>query len=73
MTVNEVDTDIVGEGEVVEQDVQKKSGPVERRVISDGKEGPIVEVIRKTGTVETAVETESTNTDEAPASENTGE
>jgi small subunit ribosomal protein S2 len=58
---------------VVEKEMPKKSGPVERRVISDGKEGPIVEVIRKTGTVETEVVSESANTDEAPASENTGE
>ena len=65
--------DKAGETEVVEKDVQKKSGPVERRVISDGKKGPIVEVIRKAGTVEAAVEVESIKTDEAPDSENTGE
>jgi len=65
--------DKAGETEAVEKDVQKKSAPVERRVISDGKKGPIVEVIRKAGTDESAVEAESTNTEEAPASENTGE
>jgi len=65
--------DKAGEEEVVEKEAPKKTGPVERRVVSDGKEGPIVEVIRKTGTVETAVVSESANTEEAPASENTGE
>jgi len=65
--------DKAGEEEVVEKEAPMKTGPVERRVVSDGKEGPIVEVIRKTGTVETAVASESANTEEAPASENTGE
>lgn len=32
---------------VVEAAPRKKSGPVERRLVSDGSEGPIVEVIRK--------------------------
>ena len=69
----QADADKTGDVEVAEKEAPKKTGPVERRVISDGKEGPIVEVIRKTGTVETAVASESANTEEAPASENTGE
>jgi len=65
--------DKASEVEVAEEEAQKKSGPVERRVVSDGKEGPIVEVIRKAGTVETAVASEPKNTEEAPASEKTDE
>ena len=55
------------------QDTQKKAGPVERRIISDGSEGPIVEVIRKAGTGEVPAETESKNSEDTTASENTGE
>ncbi|MDA3897731.1 MAG: 30S ribosomal protein S2 [Desulfobacteraceae bacterium] len=69
----QADADKTGDVEVAEKEVPKKTGPVERRVISDGKEGPIVEVIRKTGTVETAVASESENTEEAPVSANTEE
>ena len=61
------------EAEASEKEAQKKSGPVERKIISDGSKGPIVEVIRKTGTIETPVEPESKKTEEASASENTGE
>lgn len=65
--------DKAGETESADTEVQKKAGPVERRVISDGSKGPIVEVIRKTGTEEAAVTPESKKTEEAAASENTGE
>lgn len=65
--------DKADESEVVEKDAQEKTGPVERKIISDGSKGPIVEVIRKTGTIETTVESEPKKTEEAPASENTGE
>lgn len=50
--------DKAGDDESTEKEAAKKGGPVERRIISDGSEGPIVEVIRKAGTEETAVETE---------------
>jgi len=54
-------------------ETQKKAGPIERKIISDGSEGPIVEVIRKTGTEEPAVDPEPNKTEEATASENAGE
>jgi small subunit ribosomal protein S2 len=68
----QADADKSGEASAPETDSAKKAGPVERRIISDGSEGPIVEVIRKAGAEGTAMENESGNT-EAAASENMGE
>jgi small subunit ribosomal protein S2 len=52
---------------------RKKSGPVERRIISDGTQGPIVEVIRKAAADEGAAPSENMKTEEADASEGMGE
>jgi small subunit ribosomal protein S2 len=52
---------------------RKKTGPVERRIISKGSEGPIVEVIRKAAAGEVAAPSEDQNTEEAFASEDMGE
>jgi small subunit ribosomal protein S2 len=72
--------DKAGEAEIAEEKVQKKTGPVERKIISDGSKGPIVEVIRKTepkkDTAEPKKDTaepEAQVTEEAADSENTGE
>jgi len=55
------------------KETHKKSGPVERRIISDGSKGPIVEVIRKAAADEGADASENQNTEEAVASEDMGE
>ncbi len=68
----QADADKSGDEAVQDMDSQKKAGPVERRIISNGSEGPIVEVIRKAGTEEMTKTAESENT-EAAASENMGE
>jgi small subunit ribosomal protein S2 len=52
---------------------RKKTGPVERRIISDGTQGPIVEVIRKAAADEGAAPSENMKTEEADASEDMGE
>ena len=52
---------------------RKKRVPIERKIISDGSEGPIVEVIRKAGTEEAAGDPQSKNTEEVIATENAGE
>ena len=52
----EADKDVEEESEIVTASADLKPG--ERKVISDGTEGPVVEIIRKTATDETAVEEE---------------
>jgi small subunit ribosomal protein S2 len=52
---------------------RKKAGPVERRIISNGSEGPIVEVIRKSTVEEGVIPSENLNAEEAYASEDMGE
>ena len=52
----EADKDVEEESEIVTASAELKPG--ERKVISDGTEGPVVEIIRKTAIDETAVEEE---------------
>ncbi len=52
----EADKDVEEESEIATASAELKPG--ERKVISDGTEGPVVEIIRKTETVESAVEEE---------------
>jgi small subunit ribosomal protein S2 len=52
----EADKDVEEESEIATASAELKPG--ERKVISDGTEGPVVEIIRKTATDETAVEEE---------------
>ena len=49
----EADKDVEEESEIASASAELKPG--ERKVISDGTEGPVVEIIRKTATDETAV------------------
>jgi small subunit ribosomal protein S2 len=65
--------DKAGETEAAKEEVQKKTGPVERQIISDGSKGPIVEVIRKTEPKKETAAPEVQATDAAADSENTGE
>lgn len=69
----QAEADKAGEAEAAEEEVQKKTGPVERKIISDGTKGPIVEVIRKAEPKKETVEPEAQATEEAADSENTGE
>jgi small subunit ribosomal protein S2 len=52
----EADKDVEEESEITTASAELKPG--ERKVISDGTEGPVVEIIRKTAIDETAVEEE---------------
>jgi small subunit ribosomal protein S2 len=52
----EADKDVEEESEIAAASAELKPG--ERKVISDGTEGPVVEIIRKTATDESAVEEE---------------
>jgi len=53
----EADKDVEEESEITAASAELKPG--ERKVISDGTEGPVVEIIRKTATDESAVEEEA--------------
>jgi len=68
-----VDKGSEGEAEAAAEEVKKQAGPVERRIISDGSEGPIVEVIRKAVPEKGAVESENQQAEETVEADNTGE
>ncbi len=68
-----VDKGSEGEAEAAAEEVKKQAGPVERRIISDGSEGPIVEVIRKAVPEKGAVESEKQQAEETVEADNTGE
>jgi len=71
----EADKEKETQEQVDEDKTQETTGPVERRIISDGSDGPIVEVIRKTASTETgeAPEEKQKDTEDTDESGNTGE
>jgi small subunit ribosomal protein S2 len=61
------------EGEAVEKEqAVKPAGPIERQVLSDGSQGPIVEVIRKTATAKKS-KREQPKTEDSDESDDMGE